>query len=328
MITATQTLVPLAAFVLTVLGTGGALRWLERRRVLDRPNARSSHTRATPRGGGLALVPVLVVAWWATPGAGDTGLVAVCLLALALAGLSFVDDLRGLPAVLRLFAQTVAVVLALSAMPDVGAYISDALPRSVDLALAGVIWIWFINLFNFMDGIDGISGVETMVIGGGVALVAAVAGLDGSWAIHGLTAATAAAGFLCWNWAPARLFLGDVGSVALGFLLGWLLLSLSARGLGAAALILPAYYLADATLTLARRLARGESPLRAHKEHAYQRAVAAGWSHAGVSALVGLGGLGLVGAAWVSVARPVAGLVLGAIVTGGLLALLGRGRAP
>ena len=112
-----------------------------------------------------------------------------------------------------------------------------------------------------------------------------------------LTAA-AALGFLVWNWHPARVFLGDVGSVPLGFLVGWLLLELMARGAWAAAIILPSYYATDATLTLVRRLLRGEKIWQAHKEHFYQRAVQAGRSHAQVSAAVGLAGGALIGLAW------------------------------
>jgi UDP-N-acetylmuramyl pentapeptide phosphotransferase/UDP-N-acetylglucosamine-1-phosphate transferase len=114
-----------------------------------------------------------------------------------------------------------------------------------------LLWVWFLNLFNFMDGIDGIDASEAAAIGLGLMLVADA---DPSIAAPAAVIAAAALGFLVWNWAPARIFLGDVGSVPLGYLLGFLLYELALRGSWQAALILPAYFLADATLTLLRRL--------------------------------------------------------------------------
>ncbi len=129
----------------------------------------------------------------------------------------------------------------------------------LDVAAAALLWLWFVNLFNFMDGIDGLAGSEAAAIGTGLVVFAGVgSGLDPGLAALSGTAAAAALGFLVWNWAPARIFLGDVGSVPCGYLLGFLLLDVAARGHWKIALILPLYFLADATLTLLRRLARGE----------------------------------------------------------------------
>ena len=157
----------------------------------------------------------------------------------------------------------------------------------------GVAWVWFINLFNFMDGIDGITGVETIAVAGGLAtallLMAPVGGGDWSMASLAAVLAGAAAGFLVFNWHPARLFLGDTGSVALGYLLGWLLVwSACVAGLWWLALVLPLYYWTDATLTLLVRGARREKVWRAHRQHAYQVAVRAGASHATVAGFIAL----------------------------------------
>ena len=149
----------------------------------------------------------------------------------------------------------------------------------------GLGWVWFINLFNFMDGIDGISGVECLGIGLGVAVIAALDGVPSGHGSLGICLAAAAAGFLIWNWHPAKVFMGDVGSVPLGFLIGWLLLDMAAAGAWAPAVILPAYYLADATITLLRRLLRGAAPWQAHRDHFYQQATQAGRSHARVASL-------------------------------------------
>ncbi|MFQ5618307.1 MAG: glycosyltransferase family 4 protein [Rhodospirillales bacterium] len=310
-------------FAASLAGTAAAVRVLRRRAILDHPTERSSHAEPTPRGAGLAVVPVLVAAWLliglGAPG-GPWDIVIVGGCALALAALSWLDDLKGLPALVRLFGQAVAVAVVLAAAPGDGPYFAGLLPPALDVLAAGLLWLWFVNLFNFMDGIDGIAGTETACVGAGVALAAALSGLDGAPAFYGLTAAAAALGFLWWNWQPARIFLGDVGSVPLGFLLGWLLLGLAARGAWAAALILPLYYLTDATVTLVRRALRGEPVWRAHREHYYQRAVQRGLSHGAVVravlaanvALAALAAVAALGWAWQAVA--VACAVVGALL--------------
>ncbi|WP_316976029.1 MraY family glycosyltransferase [Shumkonia mesophila] len=284
----------LAALCLAVLtavlaGTRLVLATLRRRAILDHPNERSSHRVPTPRGGGLAVVPVLVAAWIGAAAWGVAPPAPVFVLgglALALGALSWVDDLKSLPPVWRLLGQAAAVAVALIAVPPPGPYFGGLLPGPLDTAAAGLLWIWYINLFNFMDGIDGLSGVEAATTGAGVAVVATLVGLGPALPAFGLTLAAAAVGFLWWNWQPARIFLGDVGSVPLGFAIGWLLLTMAAHGQAAAALILALYYLTDATLTLGRRVLRRERIWRPHREHFYQRAVGEGASHARVSVSV------------------------------------------
>lgn len=294
-----------AVLIASVAGTGLVLSYLKRNAIFDRPNERSSHTGLVPRGGGLAVVAVIAVAWAILAGLQDWIATATVLAAAALlAGVSWVDDLRSLPPSIRLLAQVAAVLPPLLLMGAKAPIFQGLLPGGLDLALGGLLWIWFINLFNFMDGIDGITGVETACVGAGIALIAGHAPQPGLDPMLAATAATAAIGFLWWNWHPAKVFLGDVGSVPLGFLLGWLLLNLASDGYWAAALILPLYYLADATITLGRRAARGEAVWEAHREHFYQRAVQAGRNHAAVSLGVGVCGLALVGLAALSRSWP------------------------
>jgi UDP-N-acetylmuramyl pentapeptide phosphotransferase/UDP-N-acetylglucosamine-1-phosphate transferase len=278
------------AIALTALASWAAsaavLRLLAAWRVYDEPNQRSSHAEAKPRGGGLAVVPVVLAAWIAAAlaaGSAGVGFWAIVAGAVMLAAISWADDLRSRPASLRFGVQVAAVSLGLWALdPDVLVF-QGLLPPTADHLAAAALWLWFINLFNFMDGIDGITAVETVTIGGGLALVAALAGQAPDAIFQGAALAAAALGFLYWNWAPSRLFLGDVGSVPLGYLLGWLLIGAAGSGQWAAALILPLYYLADATWTLARRAWRREKLWRAHREHFYQRAVQRGFSHAAVA---------------------------------------------
>ena len=265
------------------LATRIVLAWLEQRAILDRPNERSSHSRPTPPGGGIAVTAVLFVGGAALallrPDAGAEPWIVLGGMAL-LALLSWLDDLMDLSAALRLCAHILMVTAALIGLPADAAIFQGLLPPWLDRVVAGLLWLWFINLYNFMDGIDGMSGVETMTLGLGLFALALMApGLFDLVGWMGLIAAAAAFGFLLWNWHPARLFLGDVGSVPLGFLLGWLLLEAAAAGQWAAALILPLYYLADSSLTLGRRALRGEKVWQAHREHFYQRPVAQGWPH-------------------------------------------------
>jgi UDP-N-acetylmuramyl pentapeptide phosphotransferase/UDP-N-acetylglucosamine-1-phosphate transferase len=311
------------AFAVSCLGTR-ALIALLRQRVVDVPNARSSHVTPTPRGGGIAVIGTIAAAWLALGAAGlvPTSGMVIALAAAGLATVSWLDDLQGLSPAIRLLAQFVAVALGLWMLPR-GAIFQGWLPSGLDAVAAALLWVWFANLFNFMDGIDGIAGSEAAAIGIGIAVVAA-GDVGLAWPAAAIVGA--ALGFLVWNWMPARIFLGDVGSVPLGYLLGYLLYQLALRGQWQAALILPSYFLADATITLLRRLARGERVWQAHREHFYQRAVQRGLSHAAVVTRVIAADLVLVACA-VAATRGwgFAALVAAAATVTVLLFVLGRG---
>lgn len=299
----------LAAAAITAILLPPLIAWLKRRAVLDLPNARSSHTQATPRGGGIAVMTAILVcgAVWLTlfpdiPA--GFALVGAAMLALV----SWIDDRRrgGLPAGQRLAAQALAIAAVLYMLPADARIAGDwlptqALPLWIERALVFLAWLWFTNLFNFMDGINGISGAEAVSVGAGLALVQAVAGLVGVNAGLGLIVAGAMAGFLPWNWNRARVFLGDVGSVPVGFLLGWLLLDAAMQGFWAVAVILPLYYWTDATVTLIRRLARGERIWQAHNSHFYQQGARKFGSHAVVASHIAILNLGLILLALVAV---------------------------
>ncbi len=314
-----------AVLIATVVATGLVLKFLRRRAIFDRPNERSSHTGMIPRGGGLAVVAVIFVAWTGiAPPWEHLEIATVLFAALLLAGVSWIDDLRSLPPWVRLFAQAAAVLPALVWLGHKAPIFQGILPGPVDIILAGLMWLWFINLFNFMDGIDGITGVETASIGVGIAFVTAQFHPSGVDPLLPTAVAAAALGFLWWNWHPAKVFLGDVGSVPLGYLLGWLLLNLASDGFWAAAFILPLYYLTDATITLVRRAARGERVWEAHREHFYQRAVQNGRSHAVVSVGVGVCNLALLGLAALSLVWPWEALAAAFVVVFAFLFWLSR----
>jgi len=265
---------------------------LRRKNILNHPNKQSSHDAPTPRGGGLVVIAVLAIAWvWIDL---STSTLIVATIAVFIALVSWLDDLRGLSALFRLLVQIAAVSITLWFAPFQGEIFQGVLPHTLDVILTAIVWLWFINLFNFMDAIDGISGVEAFIIGLGIIILTQ----DTTLPLMAAAVCGVAAGFLIWNWHPAKIFLGDVGSAPLGYMLGWLLLSLAASGFWAAALILPGYYLADATLTLIKRLLRGERVWHAHKEHFYQKAVQNGHSHASVSLIIFGLGMVLIGCAY------------------------------
>jgi UDP-N-acetylmuramyl pentapeptide phosphotransferase/UDP-N-acetylglucosamine-1-phosphate transferase len=275
-------------FLATLVLTGVLLRFLRSYDILDYPNHRSSHSIPTPKGAGIVVIGCISLSWiiatWPTPMAENT-LVTV-LAALVLALLSWFDDIRGLSPLWRFLSQISAVtfvmLLAWSWPKSEFNSYSELWLIILAYIVVGLIWVWFINLFNFMDGVDGISSIETISIGIGIAIIVFITGLEPILGILGLILSASALGFLVWNWQPAKIFLGDVGSIPLGFLLGWLLLQLAVSGQWTSALILPLYYILDTTVILLRRGLSGKKIWQAHNEHFYQQAVLRGFSHAKV----------------------------------------------
>ena len=243
------------------------------RRLADHPNPRSLHHEARPRVGGLGLLAgAIPAAWWL---AGDEWR-WILGAAVALAAISAADDARGLPAGIRLAAHAGAAMVAAGAGASLPASAIDLLAwLLVVLAI-----VWMTNLYNFMDGADGLAGGMTAIGFAALALAAARAGSADVAAIAAVVSVAAVA-FLAFNFPPARVFLGDAGSVPLGFLAGALAWNGFARGLWPAwfPLLVFSPFIVDASVTLALRLARGERVWIAHRQHTYQRLVLAGWSH-------------------------------------------------
>jgi UDP-N-acetylmuramyl pentapeptide phosphotransferase/UDP-N-acetylglucosamine-1-phosphate transferase len=247
-----------------------------------------------------------------------------------MAAVGALDDVRSMNVVSRIGLQIVAVGIVIMSLPaDLRAL--PGAPRSIELALLLLGGVWFVNLVNFMDGIDWLTVAEVVAITVGVLVL----GLLGAVPPHGTVVALAllgaTLGFAPFNRPVARLFLGDVGSLPIGLALGWLLVLLVGNRHLAAALLLPLYYLADATLTLMRRLASGERIWQAHRSHFYQRATERGFTVPEVVARVTVVNLGLLALAVTTVAKPTlwvegAALASGGVLVGGLLASFARGR--
>ena len=253
-----------------------------RRHAIAHPNARSSHTVPTPQGGGMAViaattgvVAAAVLLGVVGPGGHSVWLVLAATVFVALVGAA--DDLHSIAVMPRLVLQAVAVAIVLAALPG-DLRIVPRLPFWLERALEGLALLWFVNLTNFMDGIDWMTVAEVVPVSAGLVLFGLMGALPRNSMIVALALCGAVIGFAPVNRPVARLFLGDVGSLPIGLLLAWLLVVLAGAGHFAAALLLPLYYLADATLTLLRRLVNGEPVLRAHRSHFYQRATDRGYS--------------------------------------------------
>ncbi len=263
-----------ASFVLT----WGLRRYALARSLMDVPNARSSHSVPTPRGGGVAIVLSFLAAiiWLLLSGQVSASLAMALLGAGGLVALiGFLDDHGHIAARWRLLGHFAAAIWALfwlGGLPSL-----DLFGFSLNLGwlghvLAAVYLVWLLNLYNFMDGIDGIASVEAVCVCGGGALLYGTSGHVPSGALPVLALAASVMGFLLWNFPPARIFMGDAGSGFLGIVLG--VLSLQAASVEPswlwAWLILLGVFIVDATFTLLRRLMRGDKVYEAHRSHAYQ----------------------------------------------------------
>ncbi len=306
------------------------LRPLLLRYALARPNARSSHRIPTPQGGGIAVLGgaflALGAALWLVPVEGEA-IRSVLMLAVAATGLGIVgawDDIRPLPASVRLVLQAACVgFVLLRAAPELRLF-PELLPLPVERALALLAGVWFVNLVNFMDGLDWITVAGIVPLAATLALAGMTGTIDPvtGWLAAGLCGGLL--GFAPFNRPVARLFLGDVGSLPIGLVTAYLLYRLAGTGAFAAALILPLYHITDATITLLRRLARGERVWEAHRTHFYQQATTNGFSVPGVVGRVALLNLALAAIAGVSLIRPAlpvqfACLAVAALLTGLLL---------
>jgi len=266
----------LIVFALTVLisaiGTRGMISWAHRRNLIDTPNHRSSHSRPTPRGGGVALVGAFYLGLL---GAWQLSLVQTVTLLLLLTGLpiaiiSYIDDMVSLGARVRLAVQLIcaaAFLVLLPAFPPLTVF-GYILPAAPTFAIYLLGMVWLTNLYNFMDGIDGIAAGQTIAVG---ALWAAA--LPGNATVVPLLLAATALGFLKYNFPPARIFMGDVGSAFCGFIIAALTLVQALEfALSPLFWLIPLTpFIADATLTLTIRMIRGQRLSEAHRSHAYQK---------------------------------------------------------
>ena len=289
----------LSSLILAVFIISGALSWFLTQHVrnyalgknlLDIPNIRSSHSVPTPRGGGVAIVTVIFLSGilsFFLAGVDSRLILSLLFATLALAALGWQDDKHDLSAASRFLIQLLIAAVSVLLLLWDSLILSPS--AGTMLLLPGVVlWVvWMANVYNFMDGIDGISAVESIVLSVTSSYWFATLGAY-NIAIICIAVAGAAIGFLRWNWSPAKIFMGDVGSLALGgFFAALAIIGTTALEIPFQAfLILYAVYLADAGITLLTRMIKKEKWWQAHRSHFYQRAVQSGFSHAQVSLAV------------------------------------------
>ena len=302
----------MSALVLTLLASalfcGVYLKLARRWQILDLPNERSSHELPTPHGGGVPLVLALLVGLACAAVFGthwSSHYLWLAAGAVLLMSLGVLDDLRGLSVRSRFALYSLVCVLTVVLLLD--PFGSASLAMLALAVVAAFALLWMLNLYNFMDGIDGIAGVQCFLACCSAALLSWLGSGDGQYALFCLLLAAAHAGFLVWNWPPARLFMGDAGSVPTGYLLGALAIAGTVEGqLNIAAwLILLAAFITDASYTLLKRIIAGQPFTRPHREHAYQRLSRHWGGHLPVDmAVIALNGLWLFPLAWTSTTWP------------------------
>ncbi len=312
------------------------LRPLLERYALARPNARSSHMIPTPQGGGIAVIAATILVSGATlyfvPSSGETVLRLPIIFSatVLIAGVGVLADVHPENVAWRLLLQTLAVAAVIFVLPP-ELRVLPILPLPAERIALLIGGSWFVNLVNFMDGLDWMTVAEVIPLTAALALLGLLGLLPPAAIVVSLALCGAMIGFAYFNRPVAKLFLGDVGSLPIGLILGWLLILLAGNGGRAAAILLPLYYLADSSITLVRRALNGEKVWRAHRSHFYQRATDRGLSVIDVVGRVFIANLVLAALALATVLRPsreldIAALAAGALLVVWLLMGLARGR--
>jgi UDP-N-acetylmuramyl pentapeptide phosphotransferase/UDP-N-acetylglucosamine-1-phosphate transferase len=312
-----------------------ALSPLLARYAVAKPNARSSHTTPTPQGGGIVVIGTTIAVTGgillisAASAESTLRLAVVFLSVILMAGVGVVADKRPIAAAPRLVVQTFAVIAVLSTLPP-ELRLLPVVPWWIERIVLLIGTLWFINLVNFMDGLDLMTVAEVVPITATLGITGLLGILPWPEAVISFALCGAMIGFAVFNRPIAKLFLGDVGSLPIGLLLGWLLLLLAGNGGWAAAILLPLYYLADSTITLLRRTANREPIWQAHRSHFYQRATDRGFRVIDVVARVFAVNVALALMALATIVWPVdiVALSAGAAIVAWLLITLARGTKP
>ncbi len=305
------------AIVMTAIGTAIVRRYSLSREIVDVPSARGLHDRVIARGGGAAIVMVVTIllTYLILTGALDHwrwGIWVVTGLGFGLIG--WLDDRSDLPVVIRLIAQTVIALIFCGLQYLQHPFVSTSAGSElypIVVPILALVLVWFVNLYNFIDGADGYAATEGVIVAGcGAILIVAFSNSENIFIA--VLIAGASAGFLRWNWQPASIFMGDVGSYFLGFQFGALVVVGCLDNNGPWLwLILLTPFVTDATLTLLRRMLHREKWWTAHRSHAYQLLVMGGWSHAHLCVVLAvITGLALLPAAYFVMRNPSSGFMI------------------
>ena len=286
---------PIFVLFLTIFSLNILINFLNKKGILDIPQKRSNHSKPKPKCAGLIIVPIIIVSIFffiyfdlIKPDPWKY----ICCFALVLFITSFLDDIYNLPSSLRLLVQIISITLTLQLFnSNINDFIETTFSQKNWLLDKGSIqiiikillvfmWLWITNLFNFMDGIDGITASQTITFSLGITLLSFNSELLLELKYLGLIFFSSILGFLYWNQPPAKIFLGDCGSIPIGFLIGGIcILSLINLNNFVPTMLLLLYYVLDSSLTLANRVVKKKNIFTAHSEHFYQKKVRNGWSH-------------------------------------------------
>ena len=325
----------LAAALLSALLIIALAPWLARYAMAE-PNARSSHKLPTPQGGGIAVIGAAIVVsgsalFFSRPSVNLSSLVVISAAVLLIAAIGALADKRPITAAPRLVLQSFAVAAVLATLPP-ELRLLPVLPWWSERILLFIGTLWFVNLVNFMDGLDWMTVAEAVPITLALGVIGLLGYLPWQDTVISLALCGATIGFAFFNRPVAKLFLGDVGSLPIGLLLGWLLLVLAGNGGRTAAALLPLYYLADSTITLLRRAAKHEPVWLAHRSHFYQRATDRGFRVIEVVTRVFVVNILLAALAFATILLPspvtdIAAVTVGMALVAWLLVAFARGPA-
>ncbi len=290
---------------------------LKKIKAIDTPNIRSSHSIPTPKGAGVAIIiSLLILFYFFFPKENNIFLISMVIITL----ISFYNDYKQLSVLFRLSLQSIILIFILTLWPPIKdvLLLNTFIPIWLEKIIIFFAFLWFINLFNFMDGIDGISSIQCIIIGLGATLSLYLS--QNTYDLELFLSAFitgASVAFLFFNWYPAKVFLGDAGSIPLGLLNALLLFLLCKNNLWFVALILNNYYLTDSTFTLLKRIKMNKKPWKAHKEHFYQIAVQNGAKHSTVCKIIFLHGILLILISAVATIQPTILYIITSIIISG-----------
>ena len=242
------------------------------------PAQHDLHTIPTPWGGGIAVISVILLSWFGLSfyitNSWDSTYNVYLVITIIVAIVSLLDDLKNISVSVRFIIYATCCIFTVFVLPSDNNIISNKIPWLLDRIISAISLTWFVNLYNFMDGMDGMTAIETISICLGLLLVNSL--LPNSIIPYDLFAIIilgAILGFLPFNWHPAKIFIGDVGAVTLGYIIGLLLIIMAFNGYAYISFILPAYYLVDSTFTLFRRLMRKQSIFIRHSDFFFRLAI-------------------------------------------------------
>lgn len=271
------------------------ITYLNKKNILDVPQKRSNHRRPTPKGAGLIIIPTIIVSivfFIKLDLIKSDPWLILSLLTIVFFITSIIDDILNLPSSPRLLIHSLCVLIAITSLEnDIVDFVSgynSQLKLGINNESLTLIfkcflflyWLWLVNLFNFMDGMDGITASQTFTFSAGIVLLSIYGSLPSQYSYIGLIIFSSFVGFLFWNMPPAKIFLGDSGSIPLGFLISSIIIiNLINQQNFVPSIILILYYFLDSTLTLIIRIIKRKNVFEAHSEHFYQKKIRSGNNH-------------------------------------------------